>query len=98
MTRLALNQAMPIEPNNEDGKLFASWLREMEWDRHGGIAMAAAALGKSPMQIARYRDGANLARDTLLAMTALADDLEPWGETRPAFSLSLKVGRRKKET
>ena len=87
---------MPIEPNNPNGELFKSWLKEMDWDRHGGLGTAAAALGKSTMQVARYRDGANLSRDTLLAMSAIADDLEPWGENAKVFSIKLQLNRRKK--
>lgn len=87
---------MPREPeNNQDGELFLSWLSEMEWDKHGGLSKAAEALGKSTMQIARYRDGAHLSRDTLLAMSALAEDLEPWGDVEEVFAFKLSFGRAK---
>lgn len=95
-TQFAYEEVMPTEPNNPDGKLFLSWLESMDWDRHGGIAIAAEALGKSPMQISRYKDGANLPKDTLLAMSALAEDLEPWGERVPIFEVKLSLSRRKR--
>ena len=89
---------MPTAPNNPEGALFQSWLKRMDWDRHGGVAKAAEALGKSPMQISRYRDGANLPKDTLLAMSALDEDLKPWGERVSIFEVKLSLSRQKRGT
>ena len=76
--------------------VFSAWLSAMDWDRHGGIAQCAEALGRSPMQISRYRAGAPLSRELRLAMTALAQGLGPWDpktDGLPAVHLSVSFGK-----
>ena len=62
----------------EDKVIFSAWLKAMEWDGHGGQTAAAKALGKDSRHIRRYMEGASLAHDTRLAMTAIAQGLKPW--------------------
>lgn len=81
--------------DNEDGLLFQSWLTAMDWHKHGGLKLAAQALGKQRQQIERYNKGAPIPKDTRLAMSAIAEDLRPWDEkTRGVapFHLSLSIG------
>jgi len=81
----------------EDKEIFKAWMAEMEWNKRGGIAKAAAALGKNRRSIERYRDGeAALPHETRLAMTALAQGLLPWdvkNEGLPTVHASISFGR-----
>lgn len=81
--------------DNAGGVLFSAWLSDMDWDVHGGLKEAAAALGKTPIQMRRYKNGAALPLDTRLAMTALAEGLKPWNAKDnglPAIHMSVSIG------
>ena len=82
--------------DNHGGDLFGAWLKAMDWDKHGGMKQAAEGLGKTPLQVRRFKHGAKLGRDTRLAMTALAEGLKPWTEKDgglPAVHFSISAGK-----
>ena len=87
---------MKVITKQESIDRFNVWLSVMGWDEHGGIKEAAQALGKTPMQIRRWKNGAPIAKDTFLAMTAIAEGLRPWDietEGLPKVHISLSVDR-----
>lgn len=77
--------------------IFKAWLAEMEWDGHGGIKAAAAALGCSRRRIEMILSGdGKLSTEMRLAMTALAQGLRPWdpdSEGLPGVHVALSIGR-----
>jgi hypothetical protein len=62
-----------------DRDAYLAWEKHMGFDRHGGAARAAEALGVSTETIRRLRTGAGEYSAMLaLAMMALAAQLPPW--------------------
>lgn len=59
---------------------FIDWMTKMGFDRHGGRAEAAAALGVTPETVRKLCNGAGRYDDRLLqlAMSAIASNLPPW--------------------